>query len=77
MGCVIISLFFHGFWRQSRDRFFALFASAFLLLGLSWLVYVIGGESNEFNSSVYLVRLLAFLVIIVAVVDKNRSPRPS
>ena len=77
MGCCTATLFFLIFWRRSRDRFFALFASAFALLGISWLVHVVTGTANEFNRPVYLFRLLAFLLIIFAVIDKNRSPRSS
>lgn len=77
MGCFAAALFFVGFWRRSRDRFFALFASAFLLLGVSWLVHVLIGAANEFNRSVYLTRLVAFLLIILAVIEKNRSPKTS
>lgn len=72
--CLVAATFFLDFWRRSRDRFFALFATAFLLLGLSWLAGVITGVALEFNRPVYLVRLVAFLVIIIAVIDKNRSP---
>jgi uncharacterized membrane protein len=75
MGCFVSALFFLNFWKRSRDRFFALFALAFLLLGLSWWAHVIAGIANEFNRPVYLLRLLAFLLIILAVIDKNRSPK--
>jgi len=66
-------LFFLAFWRRSHDRFFALFASAFLMLGGSWLVLVLAGSSSEINRPFYLARLLAFLLIILAVIEKNRS----
>lgn len=72
MGCLIASLFFVGFWRRSRDRFFVIFAIAFLLLGISWFVLILTGTKNEFNPPVYLTRLFAFLLIIVAVIYKNR-----
>ena len=74
MGCFMSALFFLNFWKRSRDRFFALFAAAFLLMGISWLVHALTGAVNEFNRSVYLTRLLAFLLIIFAIIDKTRSP---
>jgi uncharacterized membrane protein len=77
MGCFMSALFFLNFWKRSRDRFFGLFALAFLLLGLSWWVHVVAGIANEFNRSVHLLRLIAFLLIILAVIDKNRSPKAS
>lgn len=72
MGCLTTAGFFLGFWRRSRDRFFSFFALAFLLLGLSWLVLMVMGEAYRFNPVIYLSRLTAFLVIIIAVMDKNR-----
>ncbi len=77
MGCFMSALFFLNFWKRSKDRFFVLFASAFLLLGLSWWAYAFAHNANEFNRPVYLLRLFAFLLIIVAVIDKNRSPNVS
>jgi len=75
MGCLTVAGFFVGFWRRSRDRFFGFFALAFLLLGLNWLVLMVMGEPYRFNPVVYLTRLIAFLVIVIAVVDKNRPSR--
>ncbi|HJP92159.1 MAG TPA: DUF5985 family protein [Pyrinomonadaceae bacterium] len=75
MSCFVAALFFLDFWRRSHDRFFAFFSSAFVLLGTSWLVNVFTGTAVEFNRPVYITRLLAFLLIIIAVIDKNRSPR--
>lgn len=77
MGCFMSALFFLNFWKRSMDRFFSLFALAFLLLGLSWLAYVFAGIANEFNRPIYLLRLIAFLLIILAVIDKNRSHKAS
>ena len=75
MGCLTAAAFFVNFWRRSRDRFFGFFALAFLLLAISWLVLVIMGEPNRFNPAVYLSRLTAFIVIIIAALDKNRPLR--
>lgn len=74
MSCLVAALYFLEFWRRSRDRFFALFAGAFMLLGISWLIAILSDITYEFNRSVYLTRLVAFLVIVLAVIDKNRSP---
>jgi hypothetical protein len=38
-------------------------------------VLVLVGSSSEFNRPFYLARLLAFLLIILAVIDKNRPNR--
>lgn len=79
-GALIITCFFAGvfflkFWWQSRDRFFLMFASAMFLLAANWFGVVIDGVRHEVNSIAYVVRLSAFLVIIAAIVDKNRRAR--
>lgn len=74
MGCVVVALFFAHFWRDTGDRFFALFALAFLTFGVNRFVIVVLDEREGDDSLAYAIRLLAFVIIIVAVVDKNRRP---
>jgi hypothetical protein len=69
-----IALFFLRFWRTSRDRLFGGFAAAFAVLGLNWLFLALFEPSKESQHYLYLVRLVAFLLLIGSVVDKNRSP---
>jgi hypothetical protein len=73
MGSIVISLFFLNFWRRVCDRFFLFFSLAFFLLAVNWLILVLAGEASDIRSYGYLTRLTAFLLIIVAVVDKNTS----
>jgi peptidoglycan/LPS O-acetylase OafA/YrhL len=75
MGSLVISLFFLNFWRRVRDRFFLFISFAFLLLAVNWLILILAGEASDVRSYGYLTRLIAFLLIIVAIVDKNRSRR--
>jgi hypothetical protein len=75
LGCLVAALFFLRFWVQSRDRLFAMFALAFAVLALNRGVLAGLDETNEARTYVYLARLLAFLLIAVAIVDKNRSAR--
>ena len=72
MAAAVAGTFFLRFWRRTRDRLFAIFAAAFYLLGVNWLLLAIYA-GDEINSAVYAIRLLAFVLIIVAIVDKNRS----
>ena len=74
MGCVVIALFFFRFWRQTADRLFAAFALAFGLFAVNRFVLGLLDETDEARPLVYVVRLLAFLVIIAAVLDKNLRP---
>jgi hypothetical protein len=71
MSCLIAGLFFLRFWRKTGDRLLLMFALAFWLLGASWLglTFVNGDEARV---GIYSLRLVAFLLIIAAIVDKNR-----
>ena len=73
MACLTITFFFVHFWQKTKDRLFLTFAAAFGLLMLERLILVILGFSHEFAPFVYLVRLAAFVLIILAVIDKNRG----
>ena len=73
MGCVIVGVSFLRFWAQARDRLFAYFAVAFWLLGINYLLLALTERSYEARPYIYLIRLAAFLLIAVAVVQKNRG----
>jgi uncharacterized protein DUF5985 len=65
----IAALFFLRFWRETRDRLFLFFSGAFLLLAVQRTLLV----AFPTVESLYLLRLLAFLLIIAAIADKNRA----
>jgi hypothetical protein len=67
-------LFFLRFWRDTRDRFFAYFALAFWAFAFNSVGLALTRSLDEARTYFYLVRLVAFLLIIWAVVDKNRAP---
>lgn len=68
----VAGLFFLKFWRASRDRLFAMFGAAFFILGIQRLVLAVTRTAFEDQAVFYILRLLAFVIIIVAIVDKNR-----
>ncbi len=72
MGYAVAGLFFLRFWRQTRDRLFLIFAISFWLLGAQRLALALTVEV-ESHTVFYLIRLFAFLLILAAIVDKNRS----
>jgi len=72
-GFVIAGLYFLRFWFRVRDPLFIWFALAFWLLGLGQAVLALAGVPLEERSSVYLIRLTAFLLIIFAIFRKNRA----
>lgn len=73
MGSLVASLFFLRFWRDTRDRFFLFFAVAFCLEGLSRTVQGWSAFSREQEPFYYLVRFFEYLLILIAIVDKNRK----
>ena len=78
MGYAVAGLFFLRFWRDTRDRLFALFALAFLVLAVNRVVAgVFGDETGRPGNYVYWVRLAAFALILAAIVDKNRARKPA
>jgi hypothetical protein len=72
----ISAAIFLRYWRVSRDVLFVFFAIAFTLLGLSWALLSILNPAAEASPYVYGLRLIAFLLIIAAVVQKNREAAP-
>jgi hypothetical protein len=74
MGCFIAGLFFLRFWRDSRDRLFLLFALAFFVMGINRIGLELY-ERPDWRAAQYWVRLLAFSLLLVAILDKNRPRR--
>jgi membrane-associated PAP2 superfamily phosphatase len=70
-GFAVCALFFLRFWTRTRDGLFLAFALAFALLAISQALTVLLGLPQEERSWIYLLRLLAFLILIVAVLRKN------
>jgi hypothetical protein len=78
MSAWIAAVFFARFWRSTRDRLFFFFFLAFSLLSLNWLGLALVESAAESRNKLMLLRMSAFVLIIVAVVDKNRrSKRPA
>lgn len=71
MGFAVGGAFFMRFWTRTRDVLFLAFAVAFWLLALNAALVVLLDAPREELSFVYLLRLLAFLLIIGAVLRKN------
>jgi hypothetical protein len=72
MATWLASLFFFRSWRVTQDRLFLFFCLAFTTLALNWLGLALLPSLSETHGEVFLLRLLAFTLIIVGVVDKNR-----
>jgi hypothetical protein len=73
--CLVAGLFFLRFWRRTRDGLFLAFAFAFWLLAANALLPSLLGRPAYSHSEVYLLRLAAFLLIILAIAGKNLGGR--
>ena len=71
MGYAVAALFFLRFWHRTADALFAIFAAAFALLALNQGLSTLIEFGREELGWVYLLRLAAFVLIIVGIVQKN------
>lgn len=76
-GCLVAGVFFLRFWRKTKDALFMMFGLSFFLLAIERLVAELlrTNESRDEGTFLYLFRLAAFLLILVAIVNKNRHER--
>lgn len=75
MGCAVAGLLFLRYWRRTRDRLFAYFAAAFWMMALNRMTLAVMGDGHDARAYIYLVRFLAFALILIAIVDKNSRAR--
>lgn len=71
MGFLAAGLFFFRFWRRTGDSLFAAFAGAFVLLAVNQALAQLIELGREETGWVWLLRLFAFILIIIAIVNKN------
>ena len=75
LGFAVCALFFARFWRRTREELFLTFSLAFMLLGVGQTVLALANIPTEERGSLYLLRLAAFLLILIAIYRKNRGAR--
>jgi hypothetical protein len=75
MGYLVAAGFFARFWRKTGDRLFIAFAVAFVLLALNQALAQWLGAADERVAYTYLLRVLGFVLILSAIVDKNLRAR--
>lgn len=71
VACTAVAYFYLRYFRRTHDRLFAILAVAFVMLAVERGVLAFFHPSYEGRHVVFLVRLAAFLAIIVGVADKN------
>jgi uncharacterized membrane protein YjjP (DUF1212 family) len=75
LGYAVASVFFLRFWRKTADRLFLAFSAAFVLLALNQVLAAALEFGDERTPYVYSLRVLGFLLILWAIIDKNLSGR--
>jgi uncharacterized membrane protein HdeD (DUF308 family) len=66
---------FLRFWRRTRDRLFLAFGATFIIEGINRVSLLMLERPNEGSLVIYGVRLIAFSLIIAAIVAKNLERR--
>ena len=75
MGYLIAGVFFLRYWRRTRERLFASFAIALVILAVQRALLAADLAIVEDRTWYYGLRLLAFVIILLAILDKNRGER--
>ncbi|MGH8741408.1 MAG: DUF5985 family protein [Burkholderiales bacterium] len=71
VGYLVATGFFLRYWRKTAERLFLIFSIAFALLALNQALAHVLRVVSEPNSFVYGLRALAFVLILIAIIDKN------
>ena len=72
LGFLVAGLFFLRFWKRTRDRLFIAFALAFWLLAIGQALLTFTRSATEERTWLYLIRLVAFALILFSIWRKNR-----
>lgn len=72
MASAIVALFFLRYWKNTHDIFFVYFTAAFALEALSWILFLFHQQQVN-DPATYLIRLAAYLLILIAIIGKNRG----
>jgi hypothetical protein len=71
----VVGLFFFRYWLSSRDRFFSFFAISFWGEAANRVHMGLSESWNEARPSHYVVRVVCYGLILLAIWDKNRPGR--
>jgi hypothetical protein len=74
-GSAVAGLFFLRFWQRTHDLLFLAFGLSFLMEAANRVRFLFLDVPSEGAASIYLVRLISYLLILAAIVHKNlRTP---
>jgi len=64
-------LFFLRFWKRTRDQLFLAFAAFFFVEAINRIVLLCFKHPNEGSPWIYLIRLVALVILLAAILEKN------
>jgi hypothetical protein len=70
-GFLLAALFFFRFFRRTSDGLFFWFGLSFLMLATGQALVTLLDVSVEERSWIFLLRLAAYLIIVIAILRKN------
>lgn len=74
LGSWVLGIYFFRFWSKSNDRLFFFFGVSFWIMALERILIVMFTDAErEEYAYFYLLRLCAFVLILIAIADKNRA----
>jgi hypothetical protein len=73
LAFVIAGVHFLRFFRRTRDALFLNFAFAFWLFALNQLMTSIMDTSDERRGYAYVLRVIGYVLILIAIAGKNAS----
>jgi hypothetical protein len=71
MASAVASLLFLRYGKVTRDRLFLYFSAAFLAMTFNWIGLAVIAPDTEHRYLAYFLRLFAFVLILIGIVDKN------
>lgn len=77
MASMVIALVFLRYWRSAHDRFFLYFALSFAIEGMHRLASALIFTGAEDTPLHYLIRLVAYGLILWAIIEKNIRRKPA
>lgn len=75
LGYLVLSGFFLRFWRKTHERLFLAFGVAFFFLALNQMASTYFEAGDERTLYGYALRVLGFVLILAAIIDKNVASR--
>ena len=76
LSFLVCALFFLRYWSRTRDELFLSFSIAFGLLAAGQTILALTNIPTEERGSLYLIRLAAFLLMLLAIYRKNAIEVP-